>query len=79
MIPGISGSPVVFFWPTKVCIGVEWCRTVYQESVYTSVSGELSSEQTFTLRFTTVILQRQKTTFSPTLHLTHILFPLGLV
>jgi hypothetical protein len=26
---GISGSPVVFFWLTKVCIGVEWCMPLY--------------------------------------------------
>jgi hypothetical protein len=43
---GTSGSPVVFFWPTKVCIGVEWCRTVYprriSRSVYTSVSIRLN-------------------------------------
>lgn len=59
--------------------GVEWCRTVYHESVYTSVSRELSSEQSFTLRFTTVGHLTQKTTFSPTLPVTHFLFPLGFV
>lgn len=81
LVPVTSGSPVVSFWLTKGCIdvesGVEWCRTVYLESVYTSVSGELSSEQTFTFSFTTVGHLIQKTTFSPTLPATHFLFPLG--